>query len=81
MTEVREDLLVVVITLNSKTYLLQSKLLSVRVSQNLKCINLVTFCFVGQSSQRGAPPPYGFHLSEEATAEDIRLRRLRRFDS
>ncbi|XP_037631352.1 rhomboid-related protein 4 [Sebastes umbrosus] len=35
----------------------------------------------GQSSQRGAPPPYGFHLSEEATAEDIRLRRLRRFDS
>lgn len=35
----------------------------------------------GQSSQRGAPPPYGFRLSEEATAEDIRLRRLRRFDS
>lgn len=35
----------------------------------------------GQSSQRGAPPPYGFHLSEDATAEDIRLRRLRRFDS
>ncbi|XP_029302951.1 rhomboid-related protein 4-like [Cottoperca gobio] len=35
----------------------------------------------GQSSQRGAPPPYGFQLSEEARAEDIRLRRLRRFDS
>ncbi|KAM6931823.1 rhomboid-related protein 4 isoform 1-T2 [Lycodopsis pacificus] len=35
----------------------------------------------GQTSQRGAPPPYGFRLSEEATAEDIRLRRLRRFDS
>ncbi|GAA6235758.1 rhomboid-related protein 4 [Lates japonicus] len=35
----------------------------------------------GQSSQRGAPPPYGFNLSEEATAEEIRWRRLRRFDS
>ncbi|KAK9521254.1 hypothetical protein VZT92_021076 [Zoarces viviparus] len=34
-----------------------------------------------QTSQRRAPPPYGFRLSEEATAEDIRLRRLRRFDS
>ncbi|XP_068440123.1 rhomboid-related protein 4 [Clinocottus analis] len=31
----------------------------------------------GPPSQRGAPPPYGF----QATAEDIRLRRLRRFDS
>ncbi|XP_031140711.1 rhomboid-related protein 4 isoform X4 [Sander lucioperca] len=35
----------------------------------------------GQTSPSGAPPPYGFHLSEEARAEDIRLRRLRRFDS
>ncbi|XP_034723590.1 rhomboid-related protein 4 isoform X3 [Etheostoma cragini] len=35
----------------------------------------------GGTSQGGAPPPYGFHLSEEARAEDIRLRRLRRFDS
>ncbi|XP_054454273.1 rhomboid-related protein 4 [Anoplopoma fimbria] len=35
----------------------------------------------GQPSQRGAPPPYGFQLPEEVTAEDIRLRRLRRFDS
>ncbi|XP_068569358.1 rhomboid-related protein 4 [Cebidichthys violaceus] len=35
----------------------------------------------GQTSQRGAPPPYGFRLSQEAIAEDIRLRRLRRFDS
>ncbi|XP_059188000.1 rhomboid-related protein 4 isoform X2 [Centropristis striata] len=36
----------------------------------------------GQSGQRGAPPPpYGFHLPEEARAEEIRLRRLRRFDS
>ncbi|XP_069017585.1 rhomboid-related protein 4 [Embiotoca jacksoni] len=31
----------------------------------------------GQTSQRGAPPPYGFHLSEE----EIRQRRLRRFDN
>lgn len=35
----------------------------------------------GNTGQRGAPPPYGFHLSEEARMEDIRLRRLRRFDS
>ncbi|XP_041796947.1 rhomboid-related protein 4 isoform X2 [Chelmon rostratus] len=35
----------------------------------------------GQSNPRGAPPPYGFHLSEEARAEDIRQRRLRRFDN
>lgn len=35
----------------------------------------------GQSSRRGAPPPYGFDLSEEARAEEIRWRRLRRFDS
>ncbi|KAK2846623.1 hypothetical protein Q5P01_009622 [Channa striata] len=34
-----------------------------------------------QTSQRGAPPPYGFHLSDEARAEEIRWRRLRRFDS
>lgn len=31
----------------------------------------------GQPNQRGAPPPYGFHLSEE----EIRQRRLWRFDS
>ncbi|XP_063763663.1 rhomboid-related protein 4 isoform X2 [Eleginops maclovinus] len=37
---------------------------------------------MGQSSQRGDPLPYDFHLSEEARrAEEIRLRRLRRFDS
>ncbi|KAL6115725.1 rhbdd1 [Pungitius sinensis] len=35
----------------------------------------------GQSSQRGAPPPYGFRPFEEATAEEVRLRRLRRFDN
>ncbi|XP_029373019.1 rhomboid-related protein 4 [Echeneis naucrates] len=35
----------------------------------------------GQTSQSGAPPPYGFNLSEEARAEEIRWRRLRRFDS
>ncbi|XP_038549012.1 rhomboid-related protein 4 [Micropterus salmoides] len=35
----------------------------------------------GQTNQREAPPPYGFHLSEEATAEEIRQRRLMRFDS
>nr|XP_046245845.1 rhomboid-related protein 4 [Scatophagus argus]XP_046245846.1 rhomboid-related protein 4 [Scatophagus argus] len=35
----------------------------------------------GQTNQRRAPPPYGFHLPEEETAEEIRLRRLRRFDS
>uniref|UniRef100_A0A3Q3EAA7 Rhomboid domain containing 1 n=1 Tax=Labrus bergylta TaxID=56723 RepID=A0A3Q3EAA7_9LABR len=36
----------------------------------------------GQTNQRGAPPPppYGFHLPPEASAEDIRMRRLRRFD-
>ncbi|KAM3616038.1 uncharacterized protein V6R79_011269 [Siganus canaliculatus] len=31
--------------------------------------------------RRGAPPPYSFHLPAEATAEELRLRRLRRFDS
>lgn len=36
---------------------------------------------VGQSNQRGAPPPYGFYSPEEAIAEEIRQRRLRRFDS
>lgn len=35
----------------------------------------------GRTNQRGAPPPYGFNLSEEATDEEIRWRRLRRFDS
>ncbi|KAM6987549.1 rhomboid-related protein 4 isoform 1-T2 [Tautogolabrus adspersus] len=36
----------------------------------------------GQTNQRGAPPPpYGFHVPQEASAEDIRMRRLRRFDS
>ncbi|XP_023153685.1 rhomboid-related protein 4 [Amphiprion ocellaris] len=35
----------------------------------------------GQTNQRGAPPPYGFNLSDEDTAEEIRWRRLRRFDS
>ncbi|KAM7412647.1 hypothetical protein PAMA_020154 [Pampus argenteus] len=35
----------------------------------------------GQGIQRGAPPPYGFTQSEEARAEEIRWRRLRRFDS
>ncbi|XP_022594299.1 rhomboid-related protein 4 isoform X1 [Seriola dumerili] len=34
-----------------------------------------------QSSRRGAPPPYGFNLSDEARAEEIRWRRMRRFDS
>ncbi|XP_029026938.1 rhomboid-related protein 4 [Betta splendens] len=34
----------------------------------------------GQSNQGGAPPPYGFHVPEEARAEDIRWHRLRRFD-
>ncbi|XP_029922566.1 rhomboid-related protein 4 [Myripristis murdjan] len=35
----------------------------------------------GRSSQRGAPPPYGFHLSEDGiTAEEMRRRRLTRFD-
>ncbi|XP_022594303.1 rhomboid-related protein 4 isoform X4 [Seriola dumerili] len=37
--------------------------------------------FSGQSSRRGAPPPYGFNLSDEARAEEIRWRRMRRFDS
>ncbi|KAG8001806.1 Polypeptide N-acetylgalactosaminyltransferase 17 [Nibea albiflora] len=33
----------------------------------------------GQNNQRDAPPPpYGFNLSDEATAEEIRQRRLRR---
>ena len=45
------------------------------------CINLIICCLAGQNNQRGAPPPYGFNLSEEARMEDIRLRRLRRFDS
>ncbi|XP_041653674.1 rhomboid-related protein 4 [Cheilinus undulatus] len=36
----------------------------------------------GRTDQAGAPPPpYGFHLPEEGSAEDIRMRRLRRFDS
>ncbi|XP_041850694.1 rhomboid-related protein 4 [Melanotaenia boesemani] len=35
----------------------------------------------GQTRQRGAPPSYGFNLSEEPTAEEIRWRRMRRFDS
>uniref|UniRef100_H3DNT7 Rhomboid domain containing 1 n=1 Tax=Tetraodon nigroviridis TaxID=99883 RepID=H3DNT7_TETNG len=35
----------------------------------------------GQTSHRGAPPAYGFHFPEEAIAEEIRQRRLRRFDS
>lgn len=43
--------------------------------------DLLIICFVGQSNQRGAPPPYGFNVSEEARAEEIRWRRLRRFDS
>lgn len=38
----------------------------------------------GQTNQRGAfpppPPPYGFHLPQEGSAEDLRMRRLRRFD-
>ncbi|KAG7478910.1 rhomboid-related protein 4 [Solea senegalensis] len=35
----------------------------------------------GQTSQRSPPPPYGFNLSEEQElAEEVRLRRLRRFD-
>ncbi|XP_047449250.1 rhomboid-related protein 4 [Mugil cephalus] len=34
----------------------------------------------GGANQRRAPPPYGFHLSEEGTAEEIRWRRLQRFD-
>lgn len=36
---------------------------------------------VGQTNHRGAPPPYGFYSTEEATAEEIRQRRMRRFDS
>lgn len=36
---------------------------------------------VGQTNHRGAPPPYGFYSPEEAIAEEIRQRRLRRFDS
>ncbi|CAG12735.1 unnamed protein product [Tetraodon nigroviridis] len=32
-------------------------------------------------NHRGAPPAYGFHFPEEAIAEEIRQRRLRRFDS
>ncbi|XP_026155041.1 rhomboid-related protein 4 isoform X2 [Mastacembelus armatus] len=35
----------------------------------------------GPSSHRGAPPPYGFHLSGDMGADEIRWRRLRRFDS
>nr|XP_020461301.1 rhomboid-related protein 4 [Monopterus albus]XP_020461302.1 rhomboid-related protein 4 [Monopterus albus] len=34
----------------------------------------------GQPIQRGAAPPYGFHLTEEQRAEEMRWRRLRRFD-
>ncbi|XP_028320557.1 rhomboid-related protein 4 [Gouania willdenowi] len=36
----------------------------------------------GRSYQREAPPPYGFHLgTEELSAEELRRRRMRRFDS
>uniref|UniRef100_A0A8C7WUQ2 Uncharacterized protein n=1 Tax=Oryzias sinensis TaxID=183150 RepID=A0A8C7WUQ2_9TELE len=35
----------------------------------------------GQNYQRGAPPPYGFNLPSEPTADELRWRRLRRFDS
>ncbi|XP_056904956.1 rhomboid-related protein 4 isoform X3 [Takifugu flavidus] len=37
--------------------------------------------YTGQTNHRGAPPPYGFSSPEEAIAEEIRQRRLRRFDS
>ncbi|KAM4742333.1 rhomboid-related protein 4 isoform 1-T5 [Anableps anableps] len=35
----------------------------------------------GQNRDRGGPPFYGFSVSQEPSAEDIRWRRLRRFDS
>ncbi|XP_028275474.1 rhomboid-related protein 4 [Parambassis ranga] len=35
----------------------------------------------GRTSQRGNPPPYGFNVREEPSAEELRWRRLRRFDS
>ncbi|XP_036070591.1 rhomboid-related protein 4 isoform X2 [Oryzias melastigma] len=35
----------------------------------------------GQNYQRGAPPPYGFNLPNEPTDDELRWRRLRRFDS
>lgn len=34
----------------------------------------------GQDHQSRAPPPYGFHVSGEPSAEELRWRRLRRFD-
>lgn len=43
-------------------------------------LSFFSFLFLGQTRQRGAPPPYGFHLSEDARAEQIRQMRLRRFD-
>lgn len=43
-------------------------------------LSFFSFLFLGQTQQRGAPPPYGFHLSEDARAEQIRQMRLRRFD-
>ncbi|XP_034024394.1 rhomboid-related protein 4-like [Thalassophryne amazonica] len=34
-----------------------------------------------RTNERGAPPPYGFHVSEEPmTADELRRRRLTRFD-
>lgn len=36
----------------------------------------------GRSRNAGdAPPPYGFHFSEQPSAEELRWRRMRRFDS
>ncbi|MEQ2269975.1 hypothetical protein XENORESO_013159 [Xenotaenia resolanae] len=35
----------------------------------------------GQTRERGGPPPYGFSLSQEGSVEDLRWKRLRRFDS
>ncbi|KAM4590650.1 rhomboid-related protein 4 [Fundulus diaphanus] len=35
----------------------------------------------GQTHGGGGPPPYGFSLSQELSAEEMRWRRLRRFDS
>lgn len=43
--------------------------------------NMRLLVSVGQHNHRGAPPPYGFYSPEEAIAEEIRQRRLRRFDS
>lgn len=54
-------------------------------SSQLKEIHLTLFhiypIFSGQTRGRGSAPPYGFSFSQEATSEDIRWRRLRRFDS